>query len=352
MSLTVDIHKKFPGFSLDVSFTAGDGRIGILGASGCGKSMTLKCIAGIEKPDSGKIVIDGRTVFDSGAKINLEARKRNAGYLFQNYALFPTMTVEQNIAIATRGIPATERRKVIEESLRKMRLENCGKRYPAGLSGGQQQRVALARMLASKPDIIMLDEPFAALDSYLRTAMEEELMETLSPFPGTILFVSHNRDEVYRICDKLIILDNGQLVGEGEKQKIFADPQTLAAAALTGCKNIAPFEQISINKISIPSWGLCLETARPVPEGYTHAGIRAHHIRPAKESDTCNCSDFNTEPFVRSPFTVSRYIRALSDIPLSKLRWDVEAGQLENTDKKGPEQHTLCIPAEHLLFLK
>jgi molybdate transport system ATP-binding protein len=352
MSIQVDIRKKFKGFTLDVSFSAGNGRLGLLGASGCGKSMTLKCIAGIETPDEGRITIDGVTVFDSGLKINVYPQLRNAGYLFQNYALFPTMTVAQNIGIAIREEGPAEKKELVGEALRKIRMEEFGGRYPSELSGGQMQRVALARMLAASPRIIMLDEPFSALDSFLRNAMEEGLIESLGTFPGTILFVSHSRDEVYRFCENIAVLDGGKIVAEGRKESLFADPRTLAAAYLTGCRNIAPMIKRGERLIEIPSWGLSLETERPVPDDSTHAGIHAHLVRAAEAGETVNCADFHIECFNESPFTVTCNARTHGSGGSECLRWDYpkdrSAGKVT-----APEQILkLCLPAEHLLLLR
>ena len=188
MSLEVNIEKKLDGFTLRAAFTAGNTSTALLGASGCGKSMTLRCIAGIVKPDRGRIVLDGRVLFDSAQHIDLPPQQRGVGLLFQNYALFPNMTVEQNIlcGLKTEKDPAA-RRAACAEMLRAMRLETLAKRYPAQLSGGQQQRAALARILVGKPRILMLDEPFSALDSYLREEVEGEVGSLLANFAGTDL---------------------------------------------------------------------------------------------------------------------------------------------------------------------
>ena len=172
MSLEVNIEKKLDGFTLRAAFSAGNIPTALLGASGCGKSMTLRCIAGIVKPDKGRIVLDGRVLFDSEQHIDLPPQQRGAGLLFQNYALFPNMTVEQNILCGLKAEKDRAARQArCAELLRAMRLEPLAKRYPAQLSGGQQQRTALARILAGRPRILMLDEPFSALDSYLREAV-------------------------------------------------------------------------------------------------------------------------------------------------------------------------------------
>mgnify|MGYP000768612758 len=191
MSLEVNVTKRFDGFTLHAAFTAGDTATALLGASGCGKSMTLRCIAGIVRPDEGRIVLDGRVLFDSAQGIDLPPQQRNVGLLFQNYALFPNMTVEQNIlcALKKEKDPAA-RRAACAEALRAMRLEELAKRLPGALSGGQQQRAALARILAAKPRILMLDEPFSALDSYLREEVEGEVGSLLAGFAGTALLLS------------------------------------------------------------------------------------------------------------------------------------------------------------------
>ena len=173
MAIELDIQKNFKGFSLDVRLKGQDGPIGILGASGSGKSMTLRSIAGIETPDSGRIIINGKTVFDSEEKINLKPQERRVGYLFQNYALFPTMTVEKNIGIALR-CGKKEKEKKVRDMIERFSLQGLEKKLPGQLSGGQQQRTALARIMIYEPDMILLDEPFSALDSYLKEQTQRE----------------------------------------------------------------------------------------------------------------------------------------------------------------------------------
>ena len=205
MSLDVRIKKSFGDYTLDVAFAGGDETLGFLGASGCGKSLTLRCIAGIVKPDKGRIVLDGRVLFDSAQHIDLPPQQRGVGLLFQNYALFPNMTVEQNILCGLNAEKDRAARKArCAEMLRAMRLEELAGRRPAELSGGQQQRTALARILAGRPRILMLDEPFSALDSYLREAVESEVGSLLAGFDGTALLVTHNRDEAYRLCPEMV----------------------------------------------------------------------------------------------------------------------------------------------------
>ena len=281
MSLEVTIAKRFEGFTLHADFAAGNTATAILGASGCGKSMTLRCIAGIVKPDSGRIVLDGRVLFDSEQGIDLPPQQRNVGLLFQNYALFPNMTVEQNIlcALKKEKDPAA-RKAACGSALRAMRLEELAHRLPGELSGGQQQRAALARILAGKPRILMLDEPFSALDSYLREEVEGEVGSLLSNFDGTALLVTHDRDEAYRLCREMIVMDSGEVLRAGTTKEVFADPRRLTAARLTGCKNILPCVRVDEHHVRLTGWERELTVALPVPEGCCAVGIRAHDFAP------------------------------------------------------------------------
>ena len=281
MSLEVTIAKRFEGFTLHADFTAGNTAAAILGASGCGKSMTLRCIAGVVRPDSGRIVLDGRVLFDSEKGIDLPPQQRNVGLLFQNYALFPNMTVEQNIlcALKKEKDPAA-RKAACGSALRAMRLEELAHRLPSELSGGQQQRAALARILAGRPRILMLDEPFSALDSYLREEVEGEVGSLLSNFDGTALLVTHDRDEAYRLCREMIVMDSGEVLRAGTTKEVFADPRRLTAARLTGCKNILPCVRVDEHHVRLTGWERELTVALPVPEGCCAVGIRAHDFAP------------------------------------------------------------------------
>ena len=250
LRLGVEIKKKLKEFDLDVSFDAGKGCLGILGPSGCGKSMTLKSIAGIITPDSGRIAIQyakgeaagGRVLYDSDLKINEKPQMRRVGYLFQNYALFPNMSVEENIAAGLKGLaakqaiggrkpsaqsPAAIKAKV-GEMIERFRLAGLEKRYPGQLSGGQQQRVALARILAYEPEVLLLDEPFSAMDTYLREGLRLELSKVLADYDGVSVMVTHDRDEAFQLCKNIMLLDRGHVLIAGESRKIFQDPVTLS----------------------------------------------------------------------------------------------------------------------------
>ena len=282
MSLTVDIKKRLGDFTLESAFDAEDGITGILGPSGCGKSMTLKCIAGIEKPDAGHIELDGVTLFDSEKKIHLPPQKRNVGYLFQNYALFPNMTVRQNILCGLhREKDWSFKEQRLREILRLLRLEGLENHRPHQLSGGQAQRAALARILVNEPKLLMLDEPFSALDGHLRDSLKLELRELLKAFGREVLLVTHSRDEAYNMCSRIAIMDDGKLLTVKPTKALFADPGSVAAAILTGYKNVAAARKIGPYEVEVPDWGVRFQTAQEVKDGLKAIGIRAHYFSPA-----------------------------------------------------------------------
>lgn len=277
MSLYVDIEKAFGSFTLKISFETRDEVFAILGASGCGKSLTLKCIAGIERPDRGIIRLDDEVLFDSGRRINLPARKRNIGYLFQDYALFPNMTVFENIMCGAGD------KALAEEFIKRFYLEGKEKLYPRQLSGGQKQRAALARMLAARPRYLLLDEPFSALDNYLKSKLERELMEVLESYGRRVLFVSHDRNEVYRLTDRIAVMENGHVADIRPKRELFEAPRTLAATLLTGCKNVTGLECREKGLYAL-DWGIYLRTPQEMP-GCRYAAVRAHYFEPVSDGE-------------------------------------------------------------------
>lgn len=257
MSLVVDIEKKLGSFLLRSKFETGSGTMALLGASGCGKSVTLKCIAGIMTPDKGRIVLDGETLFDSEKHIDLTPQRRQVGYLFQQYALFPNMTVLQNIQCGIRSGSRGEKQQRASEQLRRFRLEGLEKKYPAQLSGGQQQRVALARILASEPRAILLDEPFSALDGFLKWNLEMELADFLSDFSGPILWVSHDLGECFRSCRSVCIMDNGASLPVTDMETLVHHPATQCAARLVGLRNFLPGRRCE-GGVRIDGWEMVL----------------------------------------------------------------------------------------------
>ena len=283
MSLHVDIRKDFGDFKLEMAFDAGSEVVGLLGASGCGKSLTMRCIAGIEKPDEGRIVVNDRVFYDSAAGINLKPQERKTALLFQNYMLFPNLTVEDNVGAGiSRKLPAEERRAIIDRELKRFDVDFFAKRYPSQLSGGQQQRVALARMLAAQPGILMLDEPFSALDSHLKSMLEQNLSSLFNAFEGTILYVSHDIDEALRFCDRIAVVEDGHIMELNDARQIIDHPQSKAGLRLSGCKNSTSAEKTGPHSAYCPHWGITLESDDELPDDLMAAGIRAFHLRRAE----------------------------------------------------------------------
>jgi len=291
MPLFVSIKKTFGAFKLDVDLEAGDGAAtGILGASGSGKSLTLRCIAGLHTPDEGRIALDGEVLFDSRLKINLPPQKRRVGYMFQSYALFPNMTVEQNIGAGAPGRGA-EKKRLVAGHIRSFYLEGLERRYPAQLSGGQGQRVALARMLASKPRVILMDEPLSSVDGHLRWQLEKGLQDILAGFGGPSLVVSHDCGELYRLCRRVAVLEGGRVDSCGEKEGLYERPSTLAGARLIGCKNISRARKLSEHEVEALDWREVLTTAAPVRPDILYVGVQARAFREAGEEkhNTIKC---------------------------------------------------------------
>jgi molybdate ABC transporter permease protein len=279
IELVVDIQKKLPGFRLNVSFQTDQTPLGILGGSGAGKSLILRCIAGLDTPDQGRIVLNGKVLFDSEKNINLPPRDRSCGFLFQNYALFPHLTIAENIAFGMpSGKSSREIKQEAEKQLISVDLAGMGDRYPGELSGGQQQRVALARARASEPGIMLLDEPFSALDTYLRDQQAKILRNNLIHYRGVTLFITHNLEEAYRICPNLMVVDQGRVTASGTKQDIFEHPGNYRTAQLTGCKNFSRAVMINENQIQALDWNCTLKTIEPILESLEYVGIRAHQL--------------------------------------------------------------------------
>ena len=374
MSLKVNIKKRLGNFNLDVAFETERGVFAILGASGCGKSMTLKCIAGIETPDEGRIELNDRILYDSAKKINLTPQKRRVGYMFQDYALFPNMTVEQNIKAGMGKHPEEEK---VRSYINRFRLEGLEKHYPAQLSGGQKQRVAMARMIASEPDILLLDEPFSALDSYLKWELEQEMRDMLAEVQKPVLFVSHNRDEVYRLCSMVSCIDHGKMEVIEKTKEFFHNPKTKTAAVLSGCKNISAAEIVDNNHIKALGWGITLCVSE-IPEETKAVGIRAHSFYPVNAEQIPGKESAANESrvsVIHEGTDLKKYRNPVQEENIFKIEesriiedpfeWNIsfrpskESGWLqwkiaktEQKDSPGPIPPALAVHAKDILLLK
>ncbi len=318
MALTVQISKRLPEFELDVSLIAGSEPVAILGPSGAGKSMLLRCIAGIERPDRGRIALDDRTIFDSDRRIQVPARKRHIAILFQSDSLFPHRTVAENIAFGLSSLPVDDRAKRVKTWMERAHIQGLEHRRPRELSGGEQQRVALARALATEPCALLLDEPLTALDTHLRSQLEAQLQEMFAEFRRPVLLVTHNIEEAYRLGEKMMLLARGRVVAFGPKEEIFRHPPTRMAAQLTGCKNFSHARRTGENEIEALDWGCRLRISSSHLGSRTLAfvGIRAHHIEfagvdfdyPPSAPEAANVFPCWPARVSETPFRVTLYL--------------------------------------------
>jgi molybdate transport system permease protein len=316
MPIHVQVAKQLPNFALDVAFAAGDAPLGILGPSGAGKTMLLRCIAGLERPDRGRIDLNGRVLLDTQAGIRVPARARRVGMLFQHYALFPNRTVAENIAFGLHDLPREEQARRLAALVERTHARGLESRYPRELSGGEQQRVALARALSIEPEALLLDEPLSALDTHLRDQLEAQLQETFAAYRRPALLVTHNMEEAYRLGDRLLVLARGRVAAFGAKEEIFRHPPSLEVARLTGCKNFSRARAISDHVVDALDWGCRLRVALIPARPAAQIGIRAHHIDFA-ESSSAQAPNENVDNLfpcwlVRSsetPFRITLYLR-------------------------------------------
>ena len=347
MELSVRIRKKLRSFTLDVAFETAGEVFALLGASGCGKSMTLKCIAGLERPDEGRIALGDRVLYDSARGIDLSPQKRRIGYLFQSFALFPNMTIEENIRFVAKG-SAAKRERLVRENLARFSLTEQKYAYPSALSGGQQQRAALARILATDAELLLLDEPFSALDSYLKWQLELELMDVLKNYGGAALLVSHDRGEVYRLASRIAVIDRGRMEAVHTKKALFHSPTTLAATLLTGCKNVSRARRLDETHIRAEDWQMELR----VPSGeraVQHVGIRAHFLayRKGRENPEGNVFLMEVVRVIEDTFSFLVMVRR-AGTEGQLIRWELSK---EEWRAIAAERICLYFPPEEIMQL-
>ena len=346
MSIFVDIEKALGSFFLKVNFEAGNETLALLGASGCGKSMTLKCIAGIEKPDKGRIIVDGVTLFDSEKNINLTPQERRVGLMFQNYALFPNMTVLQNVrAGAKREKDRARREAAVQQMIENFGLAELAGHYPSQLSGGQQQRGALARILVSDPQVLLLDEPFSALDSHLRFRLEQEVRSVIRSFGKTVLLVSHDRDEVFRMADSIAVMSGGKIETHGSRTAVFAAPKTKTGALLTGCKNISRLEKRSETRVYAADWGMELTLPGTVGSA-RYVGIRMHDICSGGQENAFHCRVVEE---IENPFSYTIMLRPAGAEAGTPVGWEISK---EVWASIRAQELDISLPPESILLLE
>jgi len=280
--LEVAIRKSLPGFTLDVEWSAGDGVAALFGPSGAGKTLTLQCLAGLVRPDAGRIVVDGQVLFDSVAGIDVRPQRRRVGYVFQGYALFPHLTVRGNVGFGLRD--RAERRRREDEVLARLGLEAFAERYPRELSGGQRQRVALGRALATDPALLLLDEPLSALDLPLRQALRDELRAVLTDWGIAAVLVTHDLTEAYRLGDRIVVYEEGRVIQAAPRAELLWQPSSRSVARIMGIRNLVQGVTLkaTADRIQFRWRGQVLEAVNSPTRSYLPApdSPLAFYIRP------------------------------------------------------------------------
>lgn len=347
MDLVVKIKKKLKDFYLDIFFEVNSDSFGMLGSSGSGKSMTLKCIAGLETPDEGQIILNGKVLYDSNKKINLKPQDRKIGYLFQNYALFPNMNVLDNIKIVLTDVDKKEK---IKELIKLFNLDGLELLYPKQLSGGQQQRVALARIFAYEPDVLLLDEPFSALDSHLKEKLQTELFQYIKYYSKKIILVSHNREEIYKYTKDILIIDTGKSVLVGSTKETFKNPKIYKAAILTGCSNISKCEMLYENLVYAIDWGIKLNVLNN-NDKIQYVGIHSGDIKICKKQDvdTVLCEIINMYEEINK-FKIQIKVIDGNDTSYSLLIISID--KKEQINLKVKDKIYIKMPEEKLIILE
>jgi molybdate transport system ATP-binding protein len=338
MAIYVDIEKKTGGVLRRFTFDSTAATVGVLGNSGSGRTLLLRCIAGVETPDRGKIQIHGKTVYDSEKHVNLKPSERRIGYLVSDYALFPKLSVEQNIACGYRG-KRKEKEHTVEEYIRRFELEGLEDELPGKLNDEQRQRVALARMMIAQPQILLMDEP---LLGSRRELLWSNLVRYLKLFDGGYLFASQDPNEIYALCSWSVILEDGSVLAKGETKELFSQPGSVRAAQLTGCQNfsrVAPLDEYHVRALD---WGIALRTAQKVEAHITHVGIRSHAMCTVDEY-TQNCLPVQCIAKREGLTSLEFQIRNAREPESSELVWKSSKG----TDVPP----YLYLPPEQLMLL-
>ncbi len=286
--LEVRLYKLLPGFTLDVEWTGGEGVAALFGPSGAGKTLTLQCLAGLLRPDTGRIVIDGRVLFDSEAGTDLPPQRRRVGYVFQGYALFPHLSVADNIGFGLRDRPRAEARRRTAEVIARMGLEGLEGRSPRDISGGQRQRVALGRALAPDPALLLLDEPLSALDAPLRSSLRDELRQILSDWGTAAVLVTHDFTEAYRLGDRIVVYEDGRVIQAAPRAELLWQPASERVAGIVGIRNVlrGTVLKATPERIQFKWRGQVLEAVNsptrsylPAPESPLAFFIRPEYVR-------------------------------------------------------------------------
>ena len=332
------VSKQFGSLQVleDISINIEQGDIfGIIGQSGAGKSTLLRCINGLEKYNGGSITVDGREIAGLSQK-QLQLVRKDMGMIFQNFNLLGRLNVYDNIALPLQfwgqNKNSKENHARIMELLDLVGLKDKVNSYPKQLSGGQKQRVAMARMLAAEPELILLDEPFSALDTYLKWQLEQEMYKHLKEAGKPVIFVSHNRDEVYRLCDTVSCMNRGKMEVMEPLKEFFQNPKTRTAAILSGCKNISAAERVDAHTLRAVDWGVTLHVKeREIADDIRAVGIRAHFLATVERPGEENVFPVNESEIWEDPFEWNISFRKNAECSwlqwkIAKTDWSPEMG--------------------------
>jgi molybdate transport system ATP-binding protein len=356
--LEVEIKRALPGFNLDVAFSVDGEILGILGPSGSGKTMTLQCIAGLLRPDQGLIKLNHRVLFDSHTRVNLPPQVRKVGFVFQNYALFPHLSASENIAYGIRNRSRQEVNHRVQVLIDKMGLDGLRGRYPRQLSAGQQQRVAIARALAPDPEVLLLDEPFSALDSLTKEQLEVELMQLRLFYKGNIVLVTHDLAEAYRLSSKLAIFDSGTLVQCDRKEQLISAPANQKVARIMKIGNfingVVTEKNDSSVLVSVPELDANLRVIVKDDNNLTISqpitvGIRPEHIQVV-ESPRQNTIQGTLYTLMETITSVSCYFHLRTKTDKNHSLEATFSKSMVQTLSNG-QSYYLHLPPEHLMII-
>jgi len=286
--LDVALQKRLPDFTLDVAWTGAEGKVVLFGPSGAGKTLTLQCLAGLVRPDAGRVVVDGRVYFDAAAGVDLPPQQRRLGYVFQGYALFPHLSVLENIGFGLRSRPRRERVDRARAVTARLGLGGLESRRPGELSGGQRQRVALGRALAIDPALLLLDEPLSALDQPMRRALGDDLKRVLDDWGIPAVLVTHDFTEAYRLADRIVVYEGGGVIQSAPRSELLWQPASEAVARIMGIRNVlhGTVVKATSDRIQLRWRGLLLEAVNsptrsylPPPDSRLAFFIRPEYVR-------------------------------------------------------------------------
>lgn len=344
-NLTLGYDNRAIQEDLNFSIDAGD-YLCIVGENGSGKSTLMKTLLHLQPPISGTIELgDG-------------LKKNEIGYLPQQTLVqrdFPASVREIVLSgcqsrCGLRPFYNKEEKRVAQKAMEKMMIQDLADHCYRELSGGQQQRVALARIMAYEPSVILLDEPFSALDVFLKDRLQQEMMELLSDYDGTVILVSHSRDEIYRFSEELLVIDDGKQICYGDTKAIFDCPEQVEAARLTGCKNIVRVKRLDEHSIEIPDWGTRLHLEQEIDAEITHIGLRAHEFIPVWGEREDNCIPVKEKGKAEFPFEWKYFLKGETE-ESDDICWYVQKNLWDELTEKGIPDY-LKLPEKEILLLK